>query len=413
MQELSVNDFYDVKKMSLISNVDIETFIDFYLPLVGNNGLAIYLSLYNDISFYNGAKIQSHDILLSKLGLSTVAFVNAMKRLEALSLVSTYYQKGNTNSYFTYCLYAPLDPKAFFSSDILLSTLEATIGQAAVNGLKEKYSSNVSLDGFKNVSTEFGEIYSFRKYLKPHINTNQIKGREARNVKETFDLQVFSKEIAEFGIDIANMGKEEIDRIKAYSNFYAIDPKKMANYVSKYFVPTKEMGKRINFSSLERECRLAYENINHDDESIHYQVTNDTPMGKKINLMDECDPIKYLTLLQNGGRPSNGDLKILEHLRIDLNLKDPVINALIDYVLGKNNNVLSYAYADKVAGSLARMNFSYAKEAMDYLTEIEAKMKSNKKKEVTSSIKSVSTPVINEEEEEISDEDVAKALEGL
>lgn len=416
MHDLSVNDFYDVKRMSLISDVDLETLIDFYLPLIGNNGLSIYLTLSKDISFYNGGKIQSHDLLLTKLGLSTISFANSMKRLEALSLVSTYYQKGKNNSYFTYCLYSPFDPKSFFANDILVTTLESVIGTDGIDALRKKYSSSINLEGFEDVSSQFADIYTFRKILNTHKNNANVKGKISKKIKETFDLQVFSANLKEYGRDINYLSKEELTKIRGLSNFYLIDSKKMADLVSKYFVSTKEEGKRVNFSSLERDCRMSIDKKKFESEFSYEDVNLDTDLGKKISIMDEMSPIKFLSFLQSGGTPSFGDIKAIEHLKLDLGLKDPVINGLVDYTLQKNNNVLSYAYLDKIGGSLARMNFSYSREVLDYLTSIDETMKKRSKKAVKKKDEADLNDIKKIEvapEEEISDEEMAKLLEGL
>ncbi|MDY6429791.1 MAG: hypothetical protein SPL02_01270 [Bacilli bacterium] len=412
MKDLSSNDFYDVKRISLVSNIDVETIVDLYLPLIGPAGLSIYLALYNDISLYNGGKLQNHEVLLSKLNLSSAAFTSNMKKLEAVSLISTFYQKGKTNSYFTYCIYAPYDPKSFFSNDFLSAALEGFLGEEAVNQLKKKYSTSFELEGFSDVSANFSEIYSFRKTIKHHDNKENVKGKVVKKIKETFDLQGFSKYLQDFGYSINMFSKEEVEHIRDLSNFYLINSEKMADITLKYFVSTKQEGKRVNFASLERECRELLEiPKNIEDEVTRFKFTGNNLIEQKVARMDECSAVEYLSLQQNGKKPSNGDLRVIEHLKVDLGLNDPVINAVVDYILIKNDNVLSFAYADKIGGSVARKNFSYAKETMDYLTSIDNK----KKKNSLSRENTIKSPSKDNSatEEEISDEEMAEILKGF
>ena len=53
-------------------------------------------------------------------------------------------------------------------------------------------------------------------------------------------------------------------------------------------------------------------------------------------------------------------------LVIDLELPPAVVNVLLDYVLRKNNNRLSRAYIETIAGQWKRAGLKNASEAMDF-----------------------------------------------
>ena len=72
------------------------------------------------------------------------------------------------------------------------------------------------------------------------------------------------------------------------------------------------------------------------------------------------------------------------------------MSTLIDYVLTVNNNILSKAYAEKIAASLAREGVTTAIDAMNYLKKIR---KRGKKKEPADSSNNSSTSNGNEIEE--------------
>ena len=56
-------------------------------------------------------------------------------------------------------------------------------------------------------------------------------------------------------------------------------------------------------------------------------------------------------------------------------LPNSVINAIVDYVLTVNDNVLSKPFAEKIAGSVAREGISTAIDAMNYLKKVSSKRK--------------------------------------
>ena len=75
-------------------------------------------------------------------------------------------------------------------------------------------------------------------------------------------------------------------------------------------------------------------------------------------------PASWLAVLQNGHKPADSDLKILESLSLNLGLPNPVINALVDFVLQKNDNILSKAYIEKIGAALAREGVKTSLDAM-------------------------------------------------
>ena len=93
----------------------------------------------------------------------------------------------------------------------------------------------------------------------------------------------------------------------------------------------------------------------------------DSDLAKKIRLMDEGPPAKWLSLKQNNHRPATSDLKILEALTLDIGLSSGACNALVDYILQTNNNVLSKPLAEKIGASLVRANITTSQDAMEYL----------------------------------------------
>ena len=131
--------------------------------------------------------------------------------------------------------------------------------------------------------------------------------------------------------------------------------------------------------------------------------------------MESLSPKEFLTILQGGASPASSDLRLIEDLSANFHLTPGVINALIDYVLTVNNNVLSRAYVEKIAASLAREGITTVLDAMNYLKKI--KKGSRKKTSSTSRSEPKEEPIVtsnNEEnqEDDVSWEELMKDLEG-
>ena len=128
-----------------------------------------------------------------------------------------------------------------------------------------------------------------------------------------------------------------------------------------------------------------------------------------IYIFENTTPYDFLRSKYKIGTPTASDLKILEYLAVELNMTPAVINVLIDYVLKINNNKLTKAFIETIAGQWARLGIKTAREAMK---EAEKEYKKKPKKEV----KNVSKLPVwfgkDQTKEEISEEE-QKEMENL
>ena len=82
-------------------------------------------------------------------------------------------------------------------------------------------------------------------------------------------------------------------------------------------------------------------------------------------MFENTSPRDFLTLKNKGVTPTSRELKLLEMLLTDLELKPAVVNVLIDYVLKKNNNKLNQSFVETIASQWKRCNVETAEEAME------------------------------------------------
>ena len=64
MKLASVNDIYEVRKMSLFSDIDKLSLIDLYQPLVGASSIGLYFSLIEDPANKKSVTSSSHQMKL-------------------------------------------------------------------------------------------------------------------------------------------------------------------------------------------------------------------------------------------------------------------------------------------------------------------------------------------------------------
>ena len=139
----------------------------------------------------------------------------------------------------------------------------------------------------------------------------------------------------------------------------------------------------------------------------------DSKRAKMIYTFETVSPYNFLKSKYNGTKPTERDLKLIENLMIDVELKPAVVNVLIDYVMKINNKKLTKNFVETIAGQWKRLNIETAEEAMNQ-AEKEARKKKTKTVTNTFKKKEVELPewfnkeiekeaITKEEEKEVKD----------
>lgn len=417
MKNCGADDFFEVRKESLSSSLDLDSMTDLYLPLIGPHAYAVFFSLRSE-----GRTPSTHTHLLKKLQLSPGQFYQAMLPLEAMGLVKTYYQEDGRAHYFIYCVRSPLDPRRFLSDVLYRGMLEKYLGKDALKALFQKYKVDepVGGSGFEDVSE------SFKAFFSPNLSdplfgasfseTRAEDGRAHANVD--FDFRVFEKSISEKGIASDSLSQKEIEKIERLSSLYCLAPSSMGDFVSDCYKGYEAYGNRIDFTSLEKRCRnsLSFPYL-HQENSEESQISSSSVNANLIRVMERLSPSEFLSYLQKGHKPSGSDLKLVSHLASDIGLSNSAINALLFFALQKNDNQLPYNYVDKVGASLVREGCQSARDAWEYLRSPKRKKTPSatpSKKIPDESPKEAESPKeTRANEKEVSDEEVEAALSRL
>lgn len=411
MKNCGADDFFEVRKESLPSSLDLDSMTDLYLPLIGPHAYAVFFALRGE-----SRNPSTHSHLLKKLQLSPGQFYQAMLALEAMGLVKTYYQEDGRTHYFIYCVRSPIAPRGFLSDVLYRGMLEKYLGKEAVKSLAQKYKVDepVGGSGFENVSE------SFKAYFSPNLSdplfgavlSEAPKEDESATANVEFDYRVFEKSIQEKGIRGDSLSQKEIERIERLSALYCLSPSSMGDFVADCYKGYETLGNRVDFAGLEKRCRssLSFPYLR-QDENQQSDLTSSSVNADLVRIMERLSPSEFLGYLQKRHKPSGSDLKLVSHLASDIGLSNSVINALLWFTLQKNDNQLPFNYVDKVGASLMREGCQNARDAWDYLCA------QKKKKTITSPAKrgfgveaKKRSEVKQEEREEVSDEAVDEAL---
>lgn len=402
---LSKDDFYEVYLKSIISDFDRDTLSMLYQPIIGGAAVALYLSLQQDHKKID--RQFTHEELINSIGFSIDIIQDARSKLEAIGLLSTYYKTENDQTYYKYVLYAPKTPKDFFDDILFKGLLIEKIGEKKVQSLVRKYKEKkLDLNGFHEISASFKDVFNPQLDNNSFIEGSNITGGYGRNIKDIskgFDASRFL-EILESNYHISNkyFYKKDIKKLSEISMLYGIEESVLAEFTAQCYLPNEK--EKIDYEALKELCikDKNYQILRSGNKTGTIAFDTSSKLSRKIELMSTYSALDYLKLKQKNGVPSPSDIKLITDLFEEYGLNSGVINALIDYCLERNNNILSRSYVTKIAASIARENITSTIDTMNYL------LKNQNKRKTTSTIQ-----VKENKNEEISDKELDDLLEDL
>ena len=411
-------DVYFVINKTIISEFDKKVIIDLYQPIIGPLAVSLYFSFISDLDNLEvNSKIYSHHHLMVNLKNGLDVIKQARESLESVGLIKTFVKINDNQNNYIYELFSPLTPNEFFNHPILNVVLYNNIGENEYNNLIninkiKKY----DLKDYKDISKSINDTYrSIGNTLK--INY-EFKEKESLSVNSNdvidFDLiissipnnilsdKAFNKKTKElinnlaFVYDIDNLRMIDLIRLSIGENGMIIK-EKLINNVRKYY----------DFNNNGSLPTLIYRT---QPEYLKQGFNDTSNRGKMLYVFENTSPYDFLMGKNKGIKPNSRDLKLLEYLAVELNMKPAVINVLIDYVLRINDNKLNKNYVLAIAGEWVRSNIDTATKAME---RAEKEHKKNKNKVFVKKSKTVPVWFNENNDKQDLSEDEKNELENL
>lgn len=362
-------DQYLVVNKTILTEVDRKNVVSLYEPIIGSTAISLYLTLWRDLDRLEFVSIDyTHHHLMTLLKTNLDAIKLARETLEAVGLLKTYLKTGDVNSYI-YELYSPLSAKEFFSHPIFNVVLYNNIGKYEYDLLKKEYSIyKIDTREYEDITKQFNKVFKSSNEL---VSFDAI-GRETLplNIQDQVDFDMILSSLPKGLVSEKTFGKRMRELINNLAFIYQLDTLKMCEILR---LTINEKGS-IDKEELRKQTRKYYQYNNHgklptlvyrtQPEYLKSPVGDSSKRGKIIEVFENTSPYDFLKSKYKDASPTNRDLKLLELLLIDLNLKPAVVNVLIDYTLKKNNNKLSTAFVETIAGHWKRQGIETANDAM-------------------------------------------------
>ena len=408
---LKEKDYLEVSVNSLIADYDRLTLTNLYQPIIGFKAVSLYFTL---LSEYDNQKINplvNHEVIFARTQMNAGEFVDARRELEAIGLLKTYVSDLKGVKLYQYEIYAPKTPKLFFDNTLLYGMLIQSIGEAEANKLKTLYTIKSHPEG-KEITASFIEVFSpdfdnpaFARAMEN--GGSDIITRQSAKLNSGFSYELFFKTLSEISqIKAEAFSKKDMKEIERLATLYGVSAESAAQTVRNNYNPLADKNHRLDFDSITKVFaeEINYRSLsNHNKGRLNGEIAGSTDLARKINIMEGVTPKQYLSYLQNGSQPSYSDLMVVNDISSKFRLPNSVINAIVDYVLTVNNNVLSKPFTEKIAGSVAREGVSTAIDAMNYLKKVSSKRKKTTYEPVQEEEKVVETKpepkkILNKEE---------------
>ncbi|AHF58167.1 DnaD domain protein [Spiroplasma eriocheiris] len=360
---------YLVKRDYDLTNYDRLIVLYLYRPIIGHQAHALYLMLvYDDIELDINTKYGSEHFL-AILQMTYDELIKAKHQLETIGLLKVLKREKGTHYILKPQL--PITPDAFFSNPVLCSYLSDKLGHQNFLLIKDKFLKNDKYIDITSESTVLQNpnlllnidfIYIDKYLAGKNANSKLYLPYKDKIVQLVNYYHILTKDIANFIYQAISV--ENKTRIFSYHKFQML----LSDFYQK-----ETLKKQVNGEQL---------NLIIDEENV---VSPSSMKEAKIKEMATIDPIEYLTLLRDNVRPTPIEIDIIRDLILNYQLKNGVVNCLIEYVWFKNNKRIERSYCEKIANTFNQLKITTVKKAMDHLKE--AYVKSQRAKTTKNAIK--------------------------
>lgn len=409
-------DTYIVINKTVLSEQDRRILIMLYQPIIGCEAISLYFSLWSNLERSEIISEEcNHHQLMTSMRKKLSDIIEARERLEAIGLLKVFVKKGDINNY-VYQLYSPCSANEFINNPILNTALYNNVGKIEYEKIISYFKlPKINLTNYEEITSEFSEVFEVSyntdlDYENTHIrkrNSNPLKINSKIDIDNIFAL------IPDDLFNIRSLTKDVKDLIYKLSFIYNLNEDNLNELIRNSISDKKTIDKEKlktncrNFYQFENNGKLPNLLFRSQPEYLRKPVGDNSNRAKIIYTFETTTPYDFLYSKYHGAEPTKSDLKILEYLAVELNMKPGVINVLIDYVLRINDNKLTKSFIDTIAGQWTRKKIETVEEAMQ-IAEKEYK----KRKTVVTTNKIVKKEVKNKPEwfdKEITSKDASEA----
>lgn len=379
-------DTYTVINKTILTENDRKILTMLYQPIIGSDAITLFFTLWMDLDRNEFMSVEeNHHHLMTSMSMSLDNIVTAREKLEAIGLLKSFFKEKEDSNNYVYELFSPISQGEFFSHPILNIVLFNSVGKSEYERIVNYFKvPRVNLNDYEDITKSFTDIFSSVPSTTFENNAN-IKSNNSLGIslenridfdylmsimpKETINDKTFTKDIRKLINDLSwvyNLSNDELKNII------------LSSLNSKNMIDKTMLRKNArNYYQYQNNGKLPSLIFQNQPEYLRSPIGKDSKRAKLIYTFETTSPYNFLKSKNNGAKPTDRDLKLIENLAVDLELKPAVINVLLDYALMVNNNKLNKNFIETIAGQWKRNNIETAEEAMNQALK-ESKKKPSK-----------------------------------
>lgn len=293
--------------------------------------------------------------------------------LEGIGLLRTFVNNNHDETVYLFKIQSPLSLRLFFKNQLLQTMLYESLGQDEFDRTKNYFKKRTeNISSYEELTSSFQDVFyvDLKKKNGTVLNVKDFFDDKTYNhPKIDYDMNLLYSELRNYQIPKSLFSKEDENIIKQLAVVYSVDVLSMASMIKDSIIQ-----KKLNHDELRKQAKK-FHNIDSSaklkevylKQPLQYKINdnNQSTLIQHLKYLESITPYELLKEKQGGKEPVFHDLLIVETLMIQLGLKPAVVNVLIEYVLGTNNNRLSRTYCEAIGSSWARKNIVNAKDAYD------------------------------------------------
>ena len=367
-------DTYIVRNRTIFSERDRTILIMLYQPLIGSTAISLYFTLWAYLDKTEVLSLEwTHHHLMTNMRLKLEEILVAREKLEAIGLLRTLVKESNVNEYI-YELFSPLTPSEFFNNPVLATTLYNNVGKIEYEKIIEYFKlPRVSIKDYSDITKSFNDVFEVVSSSSLESVLEEIKEKRKRKIHLSSSVNV--NEVLELIpselLNHKSLTKDTKELIDKLAFIYQLDSDSCIDLIRNSLTIKRTIDKdllkknALNYYGFEHGGKLPSIVYRNQPEYLRKPIGDNSKKAKMIYTFETVSPYDFLRSKNNGVNPSRSDLKIVEYLMIDLELKPGVVNVLLDFVMRINNNKLNKAFIDTIASQWKRSKIETVEAAMD------------------------------------------------
>jgi len=304
----------------------------------------------------------NHDKLYDLLDLSPDTFTTVRKKLEAIGLITVYQNEEQ----YLYELKAPLSAEEFIKDGSLGAYLFSKIGKINFDELVGLFRvSTIEKDGFKNITTNFDEIFSSVVQPIEVKETLISKSKSKIEINHDFDFDIFFEGLSKNFVDHRKITKKIKEKIRSLSYVYNLDEFTM----QRAFLDVVKKDKSIDIDDLSKRARywFTFENkTNKPNEKVEEEINKPLSNDEVLELCKTSNPLGIIEAV-TGSKPAVSELKTIDNLIDNFDVDSELINFLFVYVWSITKDVPPYSYFEKVITGWVRNDITTLEQAIKHI----------------------------------------------